>query len=290
VFAEDRLELTPALSVVGGVRLDSQALDRIDLTRSVDNEIERRYSPVNWRAGSVYKVRRDTSLYAQYSKAVDAIGGVSITAAQMLLNPSRGFQFEAGVKQSALDGRVEWTLAGYRIVKKDLLVPDPLVLATLIQVGQQSSQGVEATLDVDVVSGLRVSFNGTVLRPRFDEFFENVGGVRTSREGNQPTNVPSQSANLLASWSFANQWLAQGSVRYVGQRFINTANAQSLPSYTVVDASVRRSVSDKVAIDLRLNNLFDEFYAFSFAGNGRGGGNWNLGMPRSFELSITAGF
>lgn len=290
VFAEDRLELTPAFSAVGGVRLDSQALHRIDLTIPNSGQTDRTYSPVNWRVGGVYKVRRDTSLYAQYSKAVDAIGGVSITAAQMALNPSRGFQFEAGVKQSARDGRVEWTIAGYRIVKKDLLVPDPLVLANLIQVGQQSSQGVEATLGFDVVSGLRIGFNGTLLKPQFDEFFENVGGVRTSREGNKPTNVPWQAGNLLATWSFSNNWLAQGSVRFVGKRFINTTNTLSLPSYTVVDASLRRSISERVAIDFRLNNVFNEFYAFSFAGNGRGGGNWNLGTPRSFELSLTTGF
>ena len=291
VFAEDRIELTSALSVVGGLRFDSQHLRRIDLATPERTENERTYNPVNWRVGAVYKVLRDTNLYAQYSKAIDSISGiVSITAAQMALNPSRGHQVEAGVKQSIRGGRLEWTVAGYRIVKKDLLVPDPLVLATLIQVGQQSSKGVEATIGFDLTSTLRIGANGTVLRPQFDEFFENVGGIRTSRNGNQPTNVPWQSGNILATWSFKQNWLAQGTLRFVGKRYIDNGNTLDLPAYKVVDASLRRSISERAAIDFRLNNIFDTFYAYNFSGNGRGGGNWNVGVPRSFEISLTTGF
>lgn len=291
IFTEERLELTPALSVVGGLRFDNQAVTRRDLVTAAGTEVKRTYRPVNWRAGAVYEIRPNTNLYGQFSKATDALSGVSgITAAQMAFDPSRGWQIELGIKQSARDGRLEWTLAGYRIVKTDLLIPDPIQIATLIQVGSQSSRGVEATLGFDVVSGLRIGINGTVLEPQFDEFFENVGGVRTSRGGNRPTNVPWKSGNLLATWSFRRNWLAQGSLRYVGERYIDTANTLVLPSYTVVDANLRRSLTSKMAVDLRLANLFDKFYAYNFSGNGRGGGNWNVGAPRAVELSLTAEF
>ena len=63
-----------------------------------------------------------------------------------------------------------------------------------------------------------------------------------------------------------------------------------LPNYKVVDVSLRRSISETMALDLRLGNLFNAFYAYNFSGNGFGGGNWNVGAPRSFELSLTAGF
>jgi iron complex outermembrane recepter protein len=291
IFTEDRLELTPALSVVGGLRFDNQAVTRRDLVTPEQTETDRTYRPINWRAGAVYEIRPNTNLYWQFSKATDAISGVSgITAAQMAFDPSRGQQTEVGIKQSVRDGRLEWTVAGYRIVKKDLLIPDPIQIATLIQVGSQSSRGVEATLGVDVLDGLRIGVNGTVLDPQFDEFFENVGGVRTSRNGSRPTNVPWKSGNVLATWSFRRNWLAQGSLRYVGQRYIDTANTLVLPAYTVVDANVRRSITRKMAVDLRVANLFDEFYAYNFSGNGRGGGNWNVGAPRAVELSLTAEF
>jgi outer membrane receptor for ferric coprogen and ferric-rhodotorulic acid len=57
----------------------------------------------------------------------------------------------------------------------------------------------------------------------------------------------------------------------------------------VVDAGLRWAVSSRAAIDVRLGNVFDAFYPFNFAGNGRGGGNWLVGAPRSFEVALTTG-
>jgi iron complex outermembrane receptor protein len=234
---------------------------------------------------------KEMNVYAQYSGATDALSNsCCITAAQMAIDAARGTQVEAGVKQVLAGGRAEWTVAGYRIVKHDLLVPDPVLIATLIQVGQQSSTGVEATVSFDLGYGLRVGANGTVLRPRFDDFFEVISGQRISRVGNRPTNVPWQSGNILAFWSFRQNWLAQGTVRFVGDRYIDNANTVVLPSYTVVDAGIRRSLSNRVAVDFRLMNLGNTFYAYNFSSNGLGGGNWNVGQPRSFEISLTAGF
>jgi iron complex outermembrane receptor protein len=208
----------------------------------------------------------------------------------MAFDPSRGSQVEAGVKQSIGGGRAEWTVAGYRIVKNDLLIPDPIRIATLIQVGQQSSTGVEGTVSFNLGYGLRVAANGTVLKPKFDDFFEVVSGTRVSRAGNKPTNVPWQSGNILAFWSFQQNWLAQGTVRFVGDRFIDNANTLILPAYTIVDLGIRRSISEKVAIDFRLTNLGNAFYAYNFSSNGLGGGSWNVGQPRSIEVALTAGF
>ena len=291
-FTEDRVKVTNALSLVGGLRWDTQDLNRIDLvTASRANDLDKRYNPVNWRGGAVYEVAKDLNVYAQYSAATDALSNACcITAAQMAFNTSKGTQAEAGVKQSIGGGRAEWTLSGYRIVKHDLLIPDPILIATLIQVGQQSSTGVEATVSFDFGHGFKLAANGTVLKPQYDDFSEVVNGVRVSRNGNKPTNVPWQSGNVLAFWSFNQNWLAQGTVRFVGDRFIDNANTLSLPSYAVVDVGVRRSISEKVALDFRLTNLGNAFYAYNFSSNGLGGGNWNAGQPRSVEVSLTAGF
>src|SRR5262249_16279709 len=163
----------------------------------------------NWRGGAVYEVVKDLNVYAQYSAATDALSNACcVTAAQMAFNASRGTQFEAGVKQSIASGRAEWTLSADRIVKNDLLIPDPIVGAQVIQVGKQSSTGVEATASFDFGRGFKLAANGTVLRPRYDDFFEVVSGQRISRVGNRPTNVPWQSGNILAFYSFNQNWLA----------------------------------------------------------------------------------
>lgn len=290
-FAEDRWQVSKNLSLVGGLRWDHQNFNRIDLVTPVRTSIERLATPVNWRAGAVYTVARDLNVYGQYSVAVDTTGSICcVTPAQMAFTTARGRQVEAGIKQVIGGGRAEWTLAGYKIIKNDLLIPDPLQVGTLIQVGSQSSAGVEATAAFDLGHGLHIGVNGTVLRPQFDDFFENVGGVRVSRAGNRPTNVPWQSGNVFGTWSFMPNWLAQGTVRFVGDRYIDTANTLVVPSYTVLDASLRRSLTNRMAVDFRVMNIGDAYYGYNFTGNGLGGANWNLGMPRSFEISLTAGF
>lgn len=289
LFAEDRLELTPKFSVVGGVRYDHSRVHRDDLPTM--SRATRTFDPVNWRLGAVLEISPGFNFYAQYSKATDWISSICcVAASQLAYEPSEGKQVEIGLKQSTQNSRLEWSVAAYRIRKTNLLVPDPFELDALIQVGAQSSRGFEASVALDVGDGLRIEANGTVLDPHYDEFHQLVGGVLVSRNGNTPTNVPSESANLWVSWSFRPGWLAQGGVRYVGERFIDTANTFTLPSYTVVDANLRWELNADITIDLRTANALDEFYAPTYQSNGLGGGSWRLGAPRSYELAFTMAF
>jgi iron complex outermembrane recepter protein len=291
VFADDRWALTPVLSLVGGIRYDGQQFNRTDIVTDDHFKVSRTFNLFSGRVGIVYALQPGTNLYGQYSRASDpASGNIAIPADSLRrLNPNRGQQVEVGLKQSTAGGRFEWTLAGYRIVKKDLLVPDPERFNTLIQIGSQSSQGVEASASFQTDGGLRVTANGTILKPEFEELFEVVNGVRISRAGNRPSRVPTQSANLMMSWT-RGKWLTLGTVRYVGDRFINRANTAKLPGYTVVDAALRHSVTDQLAVDLRVNNLLDAFYPYNHVDDGRGGGSWMVAAPRSFTVGVTTTF
>ncbi len=195
-----------------------------------------------------------------------------------------------GLKQSLWGDRLGWTLAGYWIRKNNLLVPNPLDTTKLIQVGAQSSRGIEASAVFNFAKGWQVEANGTILEAKYDAFDELVSGSLVSRAGNRPTNVPVQSANLWVSWEATPRVKAQAGLRYVGDRFIDTANSIGTPTYTVVDANIRWAVTDRVAVDARVFNLFDRLYATTFIGNGRGGGQWLLGAPQSFEVALTTRF
>jgi iron complex outermembrane recepter protein len=286
-FAEDRLVLTNHLSLVGGLRFDRHDVERLDLVTTTTSE--RTFNPASGRAGVVYAVTPGLSLYGQYATATDAIGNViSQSVAQQLFDLTTGRQLEAGVKQSVMNGRAEWTVATYRIVKKKLLAPDPVTPSLSIQIGQQSSNGVEATAAL-TLGPVRVDANGTLLDARFDDFAEVVSGAAVSRVGNTPPNVPERAANLWATWDVVRNWQARGGLRYVGSRYWNNANTSKGPSYTVVDAGLRRKLTDTTALDFRVFNLFDEVYAQTFIG-ASSAPQWILGVPRSVELALTANF
>ena len=287
MFAEDRLEVTPEFSLVGGFRVDRYDVDRMELLR--DATAGGVYSPVSWRGGLVYSVRPDLSLYGQYSTATDIIGNViSNTATRLALEPTVGRQIEAGVKLSFLDDRGQWTLAGYRIVKDNLLASDPLNPGTRLQIGQQSSRGVEMTLGLSLPAGVGLDASVALLDARYDDFAQTVGGVLVSRDGNTPRNIPEQLFNLWLTWNSPGGWGLRGGVQHVGDRFWNHANTGIVPGYTVVDAGVRRRLSENVDLDVRVNNLFDELYATTYYGNVEP--QWFLGMPRSAEVALLVGF
>jgi iron complex outermembrane receptor protein len=204
-FAEDRLQVTPRVSLVGGLRFDHQDFDRIDLVTPVRSQVSRTDDVFNYRAGSVFTVARNTNVYAQYSVATDGPDYLLCcgSAANVReLKPTRGRQVEVGIKQSASNGRVDWTVAGYRIAKTDLLIFDRTSTGEgrYIQAGGQSSRGVEATIALNLGAGLQVAASGTVLKPVFDELIEaDENGLPVSRTGNKPPNVPWKSGNLLAT-------------------------------------------------------------------------------------------
>ena len=273
---------------MAGGRFDHYQIDRNALR--LGTSAGRVFRPTNGRAGMVYAVRHDLSLYGQYATATDAVGTLlTLSPEQQLFDLTPGRQIEFGAKQSLGNGRGEWTVAGYQIVKEKLLVPDPNNPVLRQQIGKQSSRGFEGSAAMVVGGGLRVEANAALLDARYDDFTELVSGVLTSWAGKTPVNVPERIANLWLTWTAPWQLQLQGGLRYMGRRFLNNANNVSTPATTLIDAGVRRRLTGSVNVDLRATNLLDRFYLQSVTGapiplRGR------MGAPRTIELSLITRF
>ena len=287
-FAEDRFAVSSKVSLVGGVRVERYAVERRDLI--TNTTVEQTLTPPSWRGGVVYSVNPQLSLYGQYATATDTIRNIiSSSPGQLLFDPTEGRLVEVGVKQSLRDQRLEWTVAGYHIKKTGLLAPVPGRPTVSEQIGAQSSLGVEVTAAITLPKGVRIDANLAVLDARFDDFAQNVGGVIVSRVGNTPVSVPEHSANLWLTWTAPRAWQVRGGLRSVGRRYWDNANTSEIPAYTVVDAGIRKGVTDKMAIDLHLLNLTSELYATDVYFNAFAP-QWMLGAPRSVEVALTFGF
>ena len=277
LFAENRTQLSEQLSLVTGVRRDIVHLDRDDLIE--DSRSDRSLSANSWKVGLVYELTPDMSVYAQQATSVDGVAGlISLYPAEQGFDMAHARQTEVGFKQMFWDQRGEWTLAAYHIVKKDLLTPDPNTPGNSLQVGQQSSNGLEASLDLQLPNRWQLQANAAFVRAEYDKFDDE--GV--SRKGNRPTDVPRRTANLWLSKTISDDLNAGAGVRYVDSRYADLANTVVLPSYTVVDATVSWKALPKTTLGLRLNNLFNRQYAVS---QYNGGQQWIMGEPRSFFVT-----
>ncbi|MCZ6758761.1 MAG: TonB-dependent siderophore receptor [Gemmatimonadetes bacterium] len=280
-FFDDVLQVTEQLSLVLGGRFDDIDYDRFDhpIGATPSSAFDAGFSEFTWRAGIVYQPSDALSYYAQASTAADPVTSpISISSGNQNFDLSTGRQYEIGLKQQILDGRGEYTIAYFDIVKEDLLTRLPGSAITE-QIGQQSSDGFEFTFRVNPTDTLSIDLNAAFINAQYDEFFS--GGV--SLAGNTPRNVPETTANLWVNWAPLNQLQVGAGLRYVDSRFGNDANTQTLPSYTVFDASLNWSVSDTTEVILRARNLTDEkdYILSQYTSD-----QWVFGDPRAYELSV----
>jgi iron complex outermembrane receptor protein len=286
VFAEEALNLTPKLLVVGGLRFDDIKLDRRvdDLNAATVLTFGQDYHPFSWRAGLVYSLAEGIDLYGQYNRATLSV----VSLALIGLNDARfklstGETAEGGLKATLLDRRLTLTLAGYWIGQDNIVTRDPNNATISIQGGRQSSRGGEASASLAIADALRIDAGYAYTDARYDELLE-AGG---DRAGNRPPFVSRHVGNLFAIWRRPGDGpSASLGVRAVSGFYTDTANTIRVRGYAVADASVgyRRGNFD---LDLRVRNLTNSFYA-----DWRGGSVTQvmIGAPRSVELAMTGRF
>ena len=281
VFGENRTQLSERWSLVTGVRRDYVQVDRNNLVD--DSQSDKTLTGNNWKAGLVFALTPETSFYAQVATSTDGIGGlISLSPSQQQYDLSTARQTEVGMKQLFWDQRGEFTLAAYRIVKKKLLTDDPGNPTLKQQVGQQSSNGLEASLDLQLPHAWQLQANAAIVKAKYDDFSEVVNGQTLSYNGNRPVDVPRRTANLWLNKNLSDDLKAGAGVRYVDARYADMANRNELPSYTVVDATLSWQALRNTTLGLQLNNLFDRQYAQSQYNAGQ---QWILGEPRSFFVT-----
>ncbi len=282
-FAEDRLKLSEQFSIVAGIRNEHNKVKRYTIGATADTQVfEKTLDNTTWRVGAVYQPTKAISLYAQYSTGVDPLGTLTTySGGQVQFSHATGNQVEVGAKASFLDGRGTATVAAYRIVKNGLLsqhtINDPIE-----QVGQRSSQGIEATISLDLVGGFGIDANGTILDAKFDDF---ISGT-TNYNGKTPPNAAEEAANLWLRWDATSQIQARAGLRYVDPTYSDNRNEHRIPGYATVDATLSYAITPNIALDVHAYNLLDKDYAVTTYSDDQ----WILGRPQSFDVSLRASF
>lgn len=236
---------------------------------------ESRVTPV---LGLVVKPVERLSLYANRIEALQQ--GPTAPLDNTVSNPGQplaprvSVQYEAGAKVDF--GRLFAGLAIYRIERPgEGLLPD----GAFGYIGKQRHEGLELTLNGDIVPGLRL-ISGLAL-------------TDTSLAGNEVAGVPDFTANADVEWDlpFAPGLTLTGRAVHTGEQWANAANTVRLDSWTRFDLGARYVfAAGEVPVTLRVtvDNVADERYwasafdSFSAA--------LLQGQPRTVKASISADF
>ncbi len=264
-YIQDQISLTDRLQVRVGGRFDDFLL-RVDdrLTRVLGRRKRSRFSP---QAGIVYELSKPLSLYATYGEGYRA--NIGAGADGSVFEPETSTSIEAGVKLSALGGRLNGTLAVYQLDKSNVLATDTLNPGFSVAIGKARSRGVELDIngklpgDVDVLLSYAYTdaeARSRVLDPNFSFQIE---------PGDPLINIPAHNLNVQAAKRFTigeRAALLGGGIQYVSKRNGETGTDFELPAHTLARVFGQVDLMPNLELFGSVTNLFDEhWYANSYS-------------------------
>ncbi|WP_113306858.1 ferrichrome porin FhuA [Escherichia coli] len=258
LYVQDQAQWEKVLVTLGG-RYDWA--DQSSFNRDYGNKSERDDKEFTWRGGVNYLFDNGVTPYFSYSESFEPASQTDANGD--LFAPSKGKQYEVGVKYVPEDRPIVVTGALYQLTKTNNLMADPNGSLFSVEGGEIRARGVE----LEAKAALSASVNLVGSYTYTDAEYT----TDTNYKGNTPAQVPKHMASLWADYTFFDGPLSGLTLgtggRYTGSSYGDPANSFKVGSYTVVDALVRYDLA-RVGmagsnVALHVNNLFDREYVAS---------------------------
>lgn len=286
IYAFDRVHLTDAWQVMAGVRYE----DYENVTYRAATGVTTRYtaSETSSSFGMLYKIRKDTSIYATYIEGLEETGiaGVGLKNAGEALPPAVSKQKELGVRTEALPG-MTGSIAYFELERattyqKKVLPTD--TLNSLVLDGRTLLKGIEFSLTGEISPELSVYGSGMLL----DATLKNAADPNII--GKTPDATPERTYSVFVEYrpGMLPGFSVNGGAYYVGPRPLNNLNQGWLPGYTTFSAGARyatKIANHNASFQVNVENAGDKAY-WSAAG----GGYLSFGLPRTVSFVMKLDF
>ncbi|EFA5039075.1 ferrichrome porin FhuA [Escherichia coli] len=258
LYVQDQAQWDKVLVTLGG-RYDWA--DQSSFNRDYGNKSERYDKEFTWRGGVNYLFDNGVTPYFSYSESFEPASQTDANGD--LFAPSKGKQYEVGVKYVPEDRPIVVTGALYQLTKTNNLMADPNGSLFSVEGGEIRARGVELEAKAALSASVNVVGSYTYTDAEYT--------TDTTYKGNTPAQVPKHMASLWADYTFFDGPLSGLTLgtggRYTGSSYGDPANSFKVGSYTVVDALVRYDLA-RVGmagsnVALHVNNLFDREYVAS---------------------------
>ncbi len=259
VYFQDQMRIDEKWILVVGGRQD-WSRNRTKL-RATGIDTEQEDDAFTWRAGLVHVGDNGLAPYASYSRSFAPQIGTTFDGDRFV--PSRGEQYEAGIRYQKPGSKVLLSAAVYQLSQTNVLTPDtrPEAAGFSVQTGEIRVRGIEAEAQAEVARGLNLLFAYAYFDPRITQ------SNNPAEQGQRPTFVPRHTLSVFAdyrldAWGLEDVKIG-GGARYIGKSNIIGATFDN-PAYTLFDAVVEWTPGPwRVALNAR--NLFDKEYTSCLA-------------------------
>ena len=279
-FAQDHVELSKHLQVIGGVRVDRFDL-RYHNNRNGDT-LERVDILISPRAGVVVKPVAALSLYGSYGVSYLPSSGdqfSSLTIITQQVEPEKFTNYEIGAKWDFASA-LSLTTAVYRLDRTNTRSTDPNDPTRIVQTGSQRTSGYELGLNGQITRAWRVA-GGYAYQDAFV-----TSATTAARAGAQVGQVPHHTLSLWNSYQVLPRLSAGLGIIHRTDMFAAIDNTVVLPGYTRADAAAYFTLRRGLRLQANVENLFDKHYFVNADSNT----NISPGMPRVLRVALIAGF
>jgi catecholate siderophore receptor len=279
VFVQDQISIGDHVEILAGLRYDRFALDfRNELNGASFERTDNLWSP---RLGLVYKPVANASIYASYSRSYLPQSGdqfLALDASLAALEPERFENYELGAKWDVTPG-LNLTAAIYQLDRTNTRAPGAAA-GTIELTGEQRSRGLELGATGQLMKNWQVSAG----------FAWADAEIRTTTSaapaGRKVPLVPRIQASVWTRYDINDRIGLGLGVVHQSSSFASISNAVTLPAYTRFDLAGFFAVTDRVAVQVNVENLFNAGY-FPTAHNDN---NITTGGPTAARFTVRTAF
>ncbi|QZD94669.1 TonB-dependent receptor [Qipengyuania gelatinilytica] len=253
-YAQEQLQIGEYIELVGGLRWDRFDLETLDLIGGVAGDrVDEQFSP---RAGLIVKPTPDLSIYASYAESFLPQAGdqfLVLSPDRSQFEPEKFTNYEIGAKWAPLD-KVLVTAAIFRLERTNIRAVDPTDTTLTVLAGESRAEGFEIGAVGEVADFWKANLGYTYL----DGELLNDNAFGTA--GQRLQQLPEHSISAWNRFDLSEQLGFGLGVIHQSQQFASFSNDVVLPSYWRVDAAAYYTVSEKLSLQLNIENLLDEDY------------------------------
>jgi catecholate siderophore receptor len=279
VYVQDQIRLSQQWLAVLGLRYDSFDMDFTN-NRTGEN-IQTEDDLLSPRGGLIYKPVEDLSLYASYSMTYVPRAGAqlaSLLVTTAAFDPEEFENVEVGAKWD-VNPALALSAAVFQLDRKNVIIPDPSnptdPAASLLVDGQRT-EGVELGVSGQLTDSWSIQ-GGYAWQD--GHLTENLGGTELAQ-------LPEHVVSLWNRYDLTPAWGVGLGIIHQTEMYASADNLVALPEFTRVDAGVFYAPSERLRMQLNVENLFDEDYY----PNAHNNNNITPGSPLAVRVGVTASF
>ena len=230
--------------VVGVVRDVGSTFDGTFATRKATHK------KAAYTVGANYLITPDLAIYARYADGFQTNNTDPITTIELYEAGVR-YQYERLFSGSATVFRTNFRNQNYNFA-------DPINPTVQSNINADlRTDGVEVDVNVRPIDWFAVDFQGVFQRPKLINLAIN-GANQAGFEGNRPERTPAKLFTITPTAKLPNGLGdLYGRYKYIGRIFADAGNGVALPSYGVTSLGVDLNLSDRMQVNLNVDNLFN---------------------------------